>query len=256
MIYHEDRTNKTNRAVAVVATGPYNQFVLQLITSAHYFFRAHVYLFTDEPEKYKDFPNVTIATCPHLGWPRMPLLRFELLHRYRDIFKEDYIFILDAEAEFRKKISNSVLDHRTATLHRNIMRFRDEYNYEKRESSTAYIAPTEGEKYYACGFIGGKRREFLHMLGVVSENIRTDISNGIRARWGDESHINRYLIDNRPTTVLPPCFMLPEGNPYFTKYIVHRHKEFKKINKPDTDRFLTVDPADYENPWTNDVPNV
>lgn len=249
MLIKDNRKTKTNRAVAVVATGEYNQFILQLLTSAHYFFGAHVYLFTDQPDDYLECPDTTIIRCPHLGWPKMPLLRFELLHRHRDLFQEEYIFILDAEAEFQRPINASVLDHRVATLHRNIMRFRDEFNYETREKSTAYIAPHEGEKYYACGFVGGKRKEFLRMLDVVSSNIRTDISNGIRARWGDESHVNRYLVDNRPTLVLPPGFMCPEGNTYFVHYITHREKQFKRINKEDTDDYLSVNPAEYDNVW-------
>lgn len=244
----ENRTNKTNRAIVTVATGEYNEYIPSLIESAHICFKAHVYLFTDQPDKYdvEKHQDLTVIETPHLGWPRMPLLRFELLHKYRDIYQEPYLFLLDAEAEFKKQVGNGVLGHRVATLHRNIMRFRDEFNYETRKDSTAYVAPDEGEKYYACGFVGGAKSEFIRMAGVIAKNIRTDIDNGIRARWGDESHLNRYLIDNRPTLVLPPSYMCPEGNVYYRKYIVHRDKDFKRVNIEDTDKYLKVNPNDYD----------
>lgn len=255
----ENRTEEVNRAIAVVATGEYNEFIPVLVRTAQLNFKCHVYLFTDQPDNYTlekekassddyGYTNLTVVTVPHFGWPKMPLLRFELVHKYADIFKESYIFMVDAEAEFMRPL-NGILDHRVAVLHRNIMRFRDEFNYETRKESTAYVGPIEGERYYACGFIGGRKKEFLRMAEVISDNVRTDIQNGIRARWGDESHLNRYLIDNRPTLVLPPNYMCPETNPYFIPYIMHHDKQFKRINKPDTDRFLTVNPKEYENVW-------
>lgn len=244
----EDRTTETNRAIITIATGQYNKYIPELIVSAGDKFKAHVYLFTDEPDDYdvEEYKNLTVIETPHLGWPRMPLLRWELLYTNIDLFKETYLFVVDADVLFVKNVGNAVLDHRVGVLHRNIMRYRDEFNYERRIESTAYVPDDEGEKYFACGFVGGHRREFERMAKVISDNIRADIRNGIRAVWGDESHLNRYFIDNRPTLVLPPSYMCPETNPYFTPYIIHRAKDFKAINKEDTKDYLTVDPKEYE----------
>lgn len=254
----ENRTYETNRGIITVATGEYNEFARDLILSAQKNFRCHVYIFTDRPDAYpvkaepsddSAYTDITVIEIPHFGWPKMPLLRFELMHRNKEIFREQYLFMVDAEAVFVKQIGNGVLDFRVGVLHRNIMRYRDKFNYETRIESTAYVHPKEGEKYFACGFVGGHRKEFLRMADVISGNIRTDIENGIRARWGDESHLNRYLIDNRPTLVLPPSYMCPEFNPHFKPYIIHRDKDFKRVNKEDTDRYLNVDPREYKNVW-------
>ena len=254
MLVTDNRTEKTNRAIITVATGDYAQYAQKLVRSARYFFNAHSYIFTDQPELTNTEPNTTTIQMDHLGWPRMPLLRFELIHKTFDLFKENYLFIMDADTQFMRPVGNSLLDHRVAVLHRNIMRFRDEFNYEKRQESTAFIAPNEGEKYYACGFVGGSSKELRHMSHIISDNIRSDIRNKIRARWGDESHLNRYLVDNRPTLVLPPSYMCPETNPYYKPFIIHRAKDFKAINKVDTDRYLTVDPKDYDHPWPDLTP--
>ncbi|MEX2604633.1 MAG: hypothetical protein WD361_10535 [Gracilimonas sp.] len=234
-----------SRALAIVATGEYNEFMPKLIETGRKYFGGHFYVFTDQPNDYKKV-DITTIEIPHYGWPKMPLLRFETFYNNKDVFEQDYIFTLDAEAEFVAPINNSINDYRVATLHRNITRLRQDFNYESRIESTAYIAPHEGEKYYACGFVGGARREFLKMCETLSRNIRADIYNGIRARWGDESHINRYLIDNPPTTILPPNYMCPWGNPYFVPFIKHRDKQFKRVNVEDTEKYLVVNPKDYE----------
>jgi hypothetical protein len=234
-----------NRALVTVATGEYNQYIPELIESSQEFFGCNFYLFTDSPELYEHY-NIRTIKIEHLGWPRMPLLRFELLNEYIDIFKEQYIFLIDSEAVFKQHVKQDILSYRVATLHRNITRFRQDFNYETRKESTAYVNPREGEKYYACGFVGGYRKEFKKMCSVITENIRTDINNNIRALWGDESHLNRYLIDNKPTLVLPPSYMCPFANNYFIPYIQHRDKKFKRVEKEDAKLYLKVNPEDYK----------
>jgi hypothetical protein len=248
-VVQEKRIHRTNRGLICFATGEYNQYIPSLIASAQEHFTCHFYLFTDKPENYKNYKDVTVIYIDHIGWPATPLLRWAMLYKSRDIFQEVYLYMIDSEARFMSNIGNSVLDHRVAVLHRNIMRFREEFNYERRRESTAYIEPDKGERYYACGFVGGKRSEVFRMADVMSTNIKADIERGIRARWGDESHLNRYFVDNRPTLVLPPNYMCPSKNPYFIPYIMHRDKDFKAISKEDTDKYLIVNPKDFEGLW-------
>lgn len=244
---HQGNTAPISKAIVIVATGNYNQYIHTLIPSALEKFADHVYLLTDKPEDYSEYENVTTIFTPHIGWPRMPLLRFELINKHYSHFKEDYIFLVDAEADFVRFIhDDDILGDTVATLHRNIMRLRKDYNYETRKESEAYVAPDEGEKYYACGFVGGKREEFGAICAWMTKTIRKDIANGIRAIWGDESYLNRYFIDNPPMRILPPSFMCPQGNPYFLPFIVHRNKNFKRVDVKEAKQFLTIDPKDYE----------
>ena len=240
----EQREHSFDRALIVMATGQYNPYIHELLASRRQHFPSHVYLFTDQ---HHDEPNLTSIYIRDHGWPMIPLLRFEAITGCAELYREPYLFMIDAETRFERQVTAS--SPLVAVLHRNIMRFRDAYNYEDRAESTAYVAPGEGEKHFACGFVGGQRDEFLRMAEKIAHNIRADIDRGIRARWGDESHLNRYLIDNRPTLVLPPSYMCPEGNPYFTPYITHLNKTFKVINKPDTDAYLAVAPKDYQDVW-------
>lgn len=243
------------RGLISVATGEYNRFIPKLIETSQFFFENHFYIFTDQPNRYKQ-ENVTVIEIEHLGWPKMPLLRFEMLHKFHSIFKEDHLFLIDSEAEFKmsiNKIFNNpkcpVDSSLVATMHRNITRKRKEFNYETRPESSAFISEDEGEKYFACGLVGGSNEEFKKLCKTLTESIRKDIKKGIRAIWGDESHLNRYFIDNEPTLILPPNFMCPQFNSYFIQYITHRDKKFKKIWNDDAKKYLTIEPDEYRFDW-------
>lgn len=244
----EHNEDKPLVSFLVVATGPYNQFIPKLIASAviNLKFEYEIVVFTDRPHQYP-YPNVKVVEVEHLGWPRMPLLRFELFSKHLDKINGEYAFSMDAEARVVDEIrSHELVEERVGTLHRNIMRPRSQFNYESREESTAYIAENEGEQYFAGGFIGGTKEEFGNIARALTKNIRADIQNGIRAIWGDESHINRYFIDNKPTKILPPNYMCAVGNAYLIPKIIHDDKDFKNVYVADVKKHTTINPKDYE----------
>ena len=65
--------------------------------------------------------------------------------------------------------------------------------------------------YYAGGFNGGKPEHFLKMSQTIVDNVEKDFENGLVAVWHDESHMNRYLINNPPTIELTPSYCYPEA---------------------------------------------
>lgn len=236
--------NQVKVSLVTIATGQYKQFVPEFLESARRFIDADVYLLSDKKITHARTKHIRTK---HLGFPRMPLLRFETIYQHKDKIEGDYIYMVDIDAKFKIHVDYKILDERVATLHRNVMRLRKDFNYESRPESAAYIRPDEGEKYYACGFVGGTRKEFFKMAKTISTNIRKDIDKGIRAVWGDESHLNRYLIDNPPTKVLPPSYMCPENSKYFRPIIQHRDKDFKSENIHSIKRYLKIDPKEYGN---------
>ena len=68
----------------------------------------------------------------------------------------------------------------------------------------------EGNYYYAGGFNGGKTKEFLKMSEVIADRVTKDLEKGVIALWHDESHMNRYMIDNPPTLSLTPSYCFAE----------------------------------------------
>ena len=210
---------------------------------------AKLYVFTDRPLcDLPDDPRIVRIPTNHLGFPIMPLLRWHLVKHAEDKLTEDYLYLIDGDVYFESKVTEGELKTGLAgTLHRNIEKQRSDYNYENRKESTAYVYPHEGDKYFACGFVGGERERFLAMTNTLVKNIDSDIKKGIRAVWGDESHLNRYFIDNKPSKIFSPEYMCPENNIKFNKKIVHVYKDFKKINIEDTKDYLTVNPEDFKN---------
>jgi len=94
--------------------------------------------------------------------------------------------------------------------------FHDDFNtgrneYEQNQISSARISSNEGTNYFAGGFYGGSAQEFLKLVKECSENIKKDLSNNFIAKWHDESHLNRYFVDNPPTLILNPSYCYPQN---------------------------------------------
>jgi histo-blood group ABO system transferase len=66
-------------------------------------------------------------------------------------------------------------------------------------------------QYFAGGFNGGSKHEYLKMSKELSDNIDEDFNNGIIAVWHDESHMNRYFINNPPTKILGVEYCTPSN---------------------------------------------
>lgn len=191
----------------IVATGKYIEFVKPLIDSANkYFCTNHdvtYFVFTDD-EQFQA-PNVIKIDQKKLGWPYDTLMRIVLYDKHKDTLKEmDYLFATDADMLFVDMVGDEILSERVATQHPGYVGRRG--TYETRRRSTAYVHSGEGTHYFAGGFNGGSRDEFIKMVRTLAENIQKDLVNNIVAIWHDESHINRYFINNPPTKILTPSY--------------------------------------------------
>lgn len=196
----------------IVATGKYTQFVDPLLDSADkYFCVDHdvtYFVFTDgslAPRK-----NMKTFFQPRLGWPKDTLMRLSIYYQHSsELEGMDYLFATDADMLFVDSVGSEILSERVATQHPGFVGRRG--TYETRSFSTAYVGPAEGKQYFAGGFNGGSAQEFLKMARIITENIQRDFQKNMIAVWHDESHINRYFIDNPPTCILSPSYCYPES---------------------------------------------
>ena len=124
----------------------------------------------------------------------------------------DYCYYFDADMAIIDKVGDEILGDLVATKHpgqsfHNI----NDMTYDRNQNSLAYVPYGEGKTYYAGGFNGGKTKNFLKMSKVISERVNDDLERGVIALWHDESHMNRYMIDNPPTLSLSPSYCYPEA---------------------------------------------
>lgn len=201
-----------NIGLVVMATGKYIKFVPPLIRSAEqYFCTDHnitYFIFTDGELPPDD--NVVVCYQEKLGWPYDTMMRYHAYAKQADLLAEqDYIFACDADMRFVDTVGDEILGERVATIHPAFYFRRG--TYETNPISTACVNYDEGEHYFAGGFYGGSSKEFLKILDTNIANIEKDQENGYIAIWHDESHWNRYCIDNPPTVILTPEYCYPEG---------------------------------------------
>jgi histo-blood group ABO system transferase len=217
-----------NIGLCIVATGKYIAFVKQLLDSAeHYFCPQHTrtyFIFTDATEEslkdllqspYKD--NIIITYQKRLGWPYDTLMRFAIYSNHKDLFAQtDYMFATDADMLFVGTEGDEILEDRVATNHpgfeKNMPLWGNEPPYDRNPQSTAYIPYDQGTYYFAGGFYGGNTQEFIQMAHAITHNILTDLEqHNYIAVWHDESHLNRYFIDNLPSIILDRSYCYPEN---------------------------------------------
>jgi len=197
----------------IVATGRYIEFVEPLVKSAEkHFLPGHdvtYFVFTN-----RELPNLECNIVKieqkRLGWPYDTMMRYEMYYNAKDHFEDiDYLYACDADMLFVDTVGNEILGDRVATKHPGFIGKRGTYET-KRKTSMAYVNSNEGKYYFAGGFNGGKTVQFLNLCKTVTENIYKDLEKKIIAIWHDESHINRYYIDNPPTIMLTPSYCYPE----------------------------------------------
>lgn len=197
----------------IVATGKYDQFVDPLITSARkYFCPSHevTYFVFADGNRITDANDVVRVYEKKMGWPYDTLMRNFIYHENRDLLSDqDYLFAIDADMLFVDTVGDEILGERVATLHPGFVGWRGTYETDPR--SLAAVASDEGKHYFAGGFFGGSREEFLRIIYETSRRINDDLSRGIIAIWHDESHWNRYCIDFEPTVILSPSYCYPDN---------------------------------------------
>lgn len=197
----------------IVATHKYIRFVQPLLDSMKRHLNIpgaeiKMFVFTDQP----NVPDGCVRIQQeHRPFPYPTLMRYHMFYKNRINYEHyDYLYYLDADMLFLGSVGNEIIADRLGVLHPGFFRkTRTDFTYEHRQESLAYVSPHEGKNYFCGGFNGGKASVYLEMSRVISERVDKDHERGIEAIWHDESHLNRYYIDNPPTVILNPSYCYP-----------------------------------------------
>ncbi|XP_073688247.1 globoside alpha-1,3-N-acetylgalactosaminyltransferase 1-like [Garra rufa] len=208
-------------ATTVFALGKYTRFIKDFLESAeqHYFvgFRVHFYLFTDQPEsvpevKMGENRSLTVLKVQSLNrWQDISMNRMEKLEKLIEnklAGKADYIFCLDVDTMFYGRWGAESLGRLVGVIHPWLFDYpRNQFTYERRPESLAYIPAGEGDYYYAGAAFGGTLEDVHNLTKTCKEHLNIDAANSIEAVWQEESHLNKYFLLNKPSKLLSPEYM-------------------------------------------------
>uniref|UniRef100_A0A7N6BE06 Globoside alpha-1,3-N-acetylgalactosaminyltransferase 1 (FORS blood group) n=1 Tax=Anabas testudineus TaxID=64144 RepID=A0A7N6BE06_ANATE len=211
--------HKVHVGLLALAVGTYGPFVRRFLSSAETYFlpgqMVTYYILTDSPHSLdppirlgpeRQLKVVPVTELP--GWDRLAHRRMALLaEAINDLFSSEveYIFCADVDQEFVASVGEEILGDLVATLHPELYGMpRSSFPYEAEEVSSACVEEDEGDYYYTSELYGGLVSEVNKLARTCSLLILQDHANGVVARGLEESYLNRYLIDHRPTCVLSP----------------------------------------------------
>jgi hypothetical protein len=234
-------------AIAFVGTGKYLDFLPKYYENIKEYFLPNTektfLVFTDGEG---DFPeDVKVYPQEHLEWPFITLKRFEILNSARDeIVKNDWLVFIDADA----LVVDQILEEDFFTdkplfgvhhpCHALGMSPHNKYPgaFETNTKSLAHIIKSDDLSVYYQGCLwGGKVPEVCAMMDTLTERVNLDLENNVIAVWHDESHMNKYFIENKNLVhTLGPEYAYPE---VFSEYcnfqpkIVHLAKDNSKYQQ-------------------------
>lgn len=198
--------------IVYMATGYYCCFWKEFYTSCETFFcvdaKKGYEVFTDSAELLNtNIPNVTFHAIEDKGWIINVSSKSEFICSISERLRinYDYVYYLNGNFRCLKPInSQEILPEAKngyfaalSFLH-NRHKSPDQYDYDRNANSHAFVPSGKGKRYYQASFYGGRTEELLKFSEWSREMIHRDMSNGIIARYHDESYLNCYLQDAVP----------------------------------------------------------
>ena len=191
------------------------------------------YVFTEEPERISPFAdqlkNVSIKAfkIPAYGWPEATLLRYEIFSKEFECLEADYLVHLDADmlvvSNPWDRIRNNLIHSEVCLVehpgfwrpevHKRIQLYLKDPRrllvdiflrlkhggigtWEIKEYSEAYVVRDLRKIYFCGGVWFGRKAAIGKLLETLAKNVRTDLNNNVIAKWHDESHLNKWAINN------------------------------------------------------------
>jgi histo-blood group ABO system transferase len=197
-------------AVIVAAIGKQRRHLKSfLLTLRRNFLPAHevhVFLFTDGD--YDDERNLTVIRVHSEDHAKAHL------SRYRWILEEEarfaafsHLYLMKVAIRVVDRVDREILSDLVGVLHSGYADLpRGKMRFEANEGSVAWVHPDEGDVYYCGSLQGGKRECFLIAARSMAAGIAEDEARQVSAVWGDESHWNRYLMEELPSIILGPAY--------------------------------------------------
>lgn len=212
--------------ILYICTGSYTVFWENFYKSfeAHFLKECelHYFVFTDDENLYdaKSNPRIHLYGADTLPWPLVTLFRFHtFLSAEEELKKMDYLMFSNANMECVADVTAAEFLPREEKGEKLFVTMHPGYTshhvmfapYERSRKSYAYVPYHRGRAYVIGAMNGGCAEAFLRMCHTLQTAIEEDLKQNVIARWHDESHLNRYIIDRKDYRLLPASYCYPFG---------------------------------------------
>lgn len=234
-------------AICFIGTGKYLNFLPKYYENIQEYFLPNsektILVFTDGEG---DFPeDVKVYPQEHLEWPYITLTRFEIIQKAKEeIAKNDWFVFIDADALVVDTITEEEFFDDTKPFfgvhhpcHFLEMPPHNKFPgaFETNPLSLSHINETDDLSVYYQGCLwGGRVPDVLGMIEELDSRVNKDLDNNVIAVWHDESHINKFFIEQKENVnVLGPEYAYPEvfsEHCKFEQKIVHLAKNNSKYH--------------------------
>ena len=202
------------------------------------------FVFSDQPNHpYFNVNNVKIQEIEHLDWPYITLYRFKFMCQAADeLSNMDYVIFIDAdlwpiEETYLAEIFPAGHIHDFfGVQHPGFIDQPGTFEDNPESKAYAYDRNYDTSNYWQGCFWGGRTKCILEMVKVLDSRVDDDLAKDIIAKWHDESHMNKFFLENKERTItLHPGFALPEVSGYdriwesFPPRMMHLDKDPKSF---------------------------
>ncbi|XP_033851114.3 N-acetyllactosaminide alpha-1,3-galactosyltransferase-like isoform X2 [Acipenser ruthenus] len=227
------RNNPVTIGLTVFALGKYlDKYLEKFLASADkYFMPGHKVIYYVMVDDHSKLPYIEYGTRRFLKsrvvakearWQDISMMRMKTLaDMLQDFIKDevDYVFCMDVDMDFRapygvETLGELVLSTLVAAIHPGYYKNpREVFPYERRPASQAYVPLDQGDFYYAGAMIGGLIENVRALTRTCHQAILIDKLNDIEAVWQEESHLNKYFLQHKPTKLLSPEYLWDDTKP-------------------------------------------
>lgn len=210
-----------------------------------------IFAFTDVEKDFFKAPDVLPVKVDNCIWPQATLFRYKWLNYVINAGATDnldYIFYIDSDLFPQSKITleDITCEGKPLTGVHHPGNFMDP-NWETFETNpecAAFVSKPidqygENAVYHQGCFWGGEQSAIKKMASTLDQRIDSDLGKGIMACWYDESHMNRYFLENLSlVNTVSWNYAFPENGPWKDLYsdvevkMLHADKSDKEYPRP------------------------